>query len=64
VLASFRMTLEAERGREITYVEEGGENPFLVYEREGQRCPRCRRGRIRRLVQAGRSTYFCPSCQG
>jgi formamidopyrimidine-DNA glycosylase len=64
VLASFHMTLDAEQGPDITYVEEGGENPFLVYDREGERCPRCRRGRIRRIVQAGRSTYLCPRCQG
>ena len=37
---------------------------FLVYEREGEPCPRrgCG-GTIRRLTQAGRSTYFCPTCQ-
>ncbi len=63
VLASFRMTLEAEKGPEITYVEEGGANPFLVYGREGERCPRCRRADLRRVVQAQRSTYFCPRCQ-
>ncbi len=63
ILASFRLTLDAEAGPEITYVEEGGENPFLVYAREGERCPRCRRARIRRIVQAGRSTFFCPHCQ-
>jgi formamidopyrimidine-DNA glycosylase len=44
-------------------VEEGGENPFLVYAREGERCPRCRRADIRRLVQAQRATYHCPRCQ-
>jgi formamidopyrimidine-DNA glycosylase len=37
---------------------------FRVYEREGKPCPRrgCR-GIIRRITQAGRSTYFCPVCQ-
>jgi formamidopyrimidine-DNA glycosylase len=37
---------------------------FAVYGREGEACPRpgCG-GRIRRIVQAGRSTYFCPRCQ-
>jgi len=42
----------------------GGDNPFLVYDREGERCPRrgCR-GTIRRIVQGGRSTYYCPACQ-
>jgi len=63
VLASFRLTLDAERGPEITYVEEGGENPFLVYAREGEKCPRCRRETIRRIVQAQRSTFHCPRCQ-
>ena len=37
---------------------------FAVYDREGERCPRtgCR-GTIRRIVQSGRSTFYCPSCQ-
>jgi formamidopyrimidine-DNA glycosylase len=63
ILASFHLTLDAEKGPDITYVEEGGANPFLVYAREGERCPRCRREKIRRVVQAGRSTFFCPRCQ-
>jgi formamidopyrimidine-DNA glycosylase len=38
---------------------------FRVYEREGERClrPRCG-GIIRRRTQAGRSTFYCPRCQG
>jgi formamidopyrimidine-DNA glycosylase len=37
---------------------------FRVYDREGQRCVRrgCP-GIIKRIVQAGRSTFFCPVCQ-
>jgi formamidopyrimidine-DNA glycosylase len=37
---------------------------FAVYDREGQPCPTkdCR-GKIKRIVQSGRSTYYCPSCQ-
>jgi len=37
---------------------------FAVYDREGKRCPRrgCG-GTIRRIVQTGRSTFFCPVCQ-
>ena len=37
---------------------------FAVYDREGEPCPRtgCR-GTIRRIVQSGRSTFYCPSCQ-
>ncbi len=33
-----------------------------VYDREGSPCRRCGTP-IERIVQAGRSTYFCPSCQ-
>jgi len=37
---------------------------FAVYDREGRRCPRrgCG-GTIKRIVQGGRSTFFCPVCQ-
>jgi formamidopyrimidine-DNA glycosylase len=35
---------------------------FQVYDREGERCPKCK-GRIKRIVQTGRSTFYCPSCQ-
>lgn len=48
---------------DIRYVEESGTpNPFLVYGRAGERCPRCKRATIQRLVQAGRSTFWCPAC--
>ncbi len=33
-----------------------------VYDRSGEECVRCG-GRIRRVVLAGRSTYYCPGCQ-
>ncbi len=33
-----------------------------VYGRAGLPCPRCARP-VRRVVQAGRSTYYCPGCQ-
>jgi formamidopyrimidine-DNA glycosylase len=35
---------------------------FQVYDREGQPCPNCK-GKIKRIVQVGRSTFYCPSCQ-
>jgi formamidopyrimidine-DNA glycosylase len=35
---------------------------FRVYDREGQPCPGCK-GKIKRIVQTGRSTFYCPSCQ-
>ena len=44
----------------------GGEGYFRVqldvYDREGQDCRRCP-GTIRRIVQAGRATFYCPRCQ-
>jgi formamidopyrimidine-DNA glycosylase len=37
---------------------------FRVYDREGKPCPtRGCRGTIKRIVQTGRSTFFCPVCQ-
>jgi formamidopyrimidine-DNA glycosylase len=40
------------------------QHAFRVYDREGDPCetPGCR-GTIQRLVQSGRSTFFCPVCQ-
>jgi formamidopyrimidine-DNA glycosylase len=35
---------------------------WLVYDREREPCPVCG-SRIRRIVQSGRSTYYCPRCQ-
>ena len=34
-----------------------------VYQRAGELCLECRRARIVRIVQAQRSTFFCPACQ-
>jgi formamidopyrimidine-DNA glycosylase len=40
------------------------QHSFRVYDREGQPCvtPGCG-GTVRRIVQTGRSTFFCPVCQ-
>lgn len=35
---------------------------LAVYGREGEPCPRCG-GAVRRLVQANRSSFYCPRCQ-
>lgn len=53
---------ELENIAEITYVNEGGSNPFLVYGRAGEPCPRCGTS-LRRETLRGRGTYFCPHCQ-
>ena len=36
---------------------------FAVYDREGQACARDDGGVIKRVVQGGRSTWYCPRCQ-
>ena len=40
------------------------QHEFCVYDRAGEPCPRpgCS-GTIKRIVQTGRSTFFCPVCQ-
>ncbi len=38
------------------------EERLQVYDRAGQPCPRCGQS-IKRIVQAGRSTFYCPACQ-
>lgn len=40
------------------------QHSFRVYDREGEPCPTkdCK-GVIKRIVQSGRSTFFCPICQ-
>lgn len=55
--------LDTQEGDEISYVEEpGAENPFRIYGRAGEKCPRC--GTIvRSFTQGGRTTHYCPTCQ-
>jgi len=55
------------------YVQSSGElgyfqHSWAVYDREGERCPDCRcdpaeGGGVRRILQGGRSTYYCPVLQ-
>jgi formamidopyrimidine-DNA glycosylase len=51
-----------EAGQEIHYVSSGGDNPFSVYGRAGAPCPRTGQP-IERVVQGGRSTFWCPAAQ-
>jgi formamidopyrimidine-DNA glycosylase len=66
IQASLRQTLREEHpgpGEDIAYVEEpGSANPFKVYGHAGEPCPRCGT-KIKRSVQAQRSTFYCPHCQ-
>jgi len=62
--ASLRFTIAQQGdGDAIAYVEEAGApNPFRVYGRAGEPCPRCET-RLARIVQGGRGTALCPRCQ-
>ncbi|UYN99003.1 MAG: bifunctional DNA-formamidopyrimidine glycosylase/DNA-(apurinic or apyrimidinic site) lyase [Devosia sp.] len=52
--------------RDFRSVEGAGyfQHNFAVYDREGDPCPTpgCK-GVVKRIVQSGRSTFFCPVCQ-
>jgi formamidopyrimidine-DNA glycosylase len=56
------------RGSSISdYVDSNGKRgefqlKHRVYQRDGEPCFRCN-AKIRRLIVAGRSSHFCPSCQ-
>ena len=41
----------------------GYQQLHAAYRRAGQRCLRCGKGGIVRIVQSGRSSFFCPACQ-
>ncbi|MCE9608116.1 MAG: formamidopyrimidine-DNA glycosylase [Planctomycetia bacterium] len=45
--------------------KEGGyQNHHRVYDKEGIACVLCLKTPVRRIVQAQRATFFCPTCQG
>lgn len=64
-----RRTLSEARGADIRYVSDGdggranARARFSVYLHQGETCPGCRAGRIRRVSLGGRSSFFCPRCQ-
>ena len=71
LLDAIRAALEggiARRGTTLRdYVDADGQRgdnaaALLVYGREGLPCPRCGTA-VRRRVDAGRATFFCPKCQ-
>jgi len=47
---------------EGSYYDGGFNGRWRVYDRAGEPCSNCG-AKIRRIVQAKRSTYFCPRCQ-
>lgn len=62
LVEAIKMVLSPRKRRPGRYTETRGVERFAVYDREGKECRRGD-GIIQRIVQAGRSTYFCPGCQ-
>lgn len=67
ILGALRDSLAAGGSSFNDYVDAiGNEGQFMmevaVFQREGQACPRCG-ATIRRIVQSGRSTFYCAKCQ-
>jgi formamidopyrimidine-DNA glycosylase len=62
LVEAIRLVLSPRRRRPGRYTDSSGRDRFMVYDKEGKACTRCG-GTIERIVQAGRSTYFCPKCQ-
>lgn len=61
-IAAGGTTAGDESYRQADASEGNYQNKLRVYQREGQECPRCD-GKIKRIKQGGRSTFFCPKCQ-
>lgn len=59
---AIRLVLSPKKRLPGRYTDKRGADRFAVYDREGKECRRGD-GTIKRITQAGRSTYFCPSCQ-
>lgn len=67
ILGALRDSLAAGGSSFNDYVDAiGTEGSFMlqvaVFQREGEPCPRCGAA-VRRIVQSGRSTFYCAKCQ-
>jgi formamidopyrimidine-DNA glycosylase len=52
-----------ERAARVAYVNDaGGANPYRIYDRRGEACPRCKTP-LTKIVLGGRGTTFCSRCQ-
>ena len=59
LLKAIRRVIDRATGARYT---DSSVSRLAVYDRERKPCRRCRTP-IERIVQAGRSTYYCPKCQ-
>jgi formamidopyrimidine-DNA glycosylase len=63
LLTQLRWTIAEEGDGEMRYLSEGGRsNPFSVYGRAGESCPRCK-GDVVSMKHSGRTSFWCDSCQ-
>jgi formamidopyrimidine-DNA glycosylase len=67
IKAVLREAIEAGGSTLRDYARADGElgyfqHRFSVYDREGEPCLKCGT-KIKRIVQSGRSTFYCPKCQ-
>jgi formamidopyrimidine-DNA glycosylase len=69
IKATLADAIEAGGSSARDYVQASGElgwfqHQWRVYDREGQPCPGCDCGKsVKRIVQSGRSTFYCPKRQ-
>lgn len=56
-------TLSDRTYRNVLNQDGGYQNHHRVYQKDGEPCASCRRSLIRKIVQAQRSTFYCPACQ-
>jgi formamidopyrimidine-DNA glycosylase len=68
IQAVLREAIEAGGSSLRDYARADGElgyfqHRFSVYDREGEPCPNRCGSVVKRIVQSGRSTFYCPKCQ-
>src|SRR3989344_1189728 len=68
LLEVLKMGIKYGGSSENAYVNALGEkgtmqDHFMVYGKAGKPCPKSCGGAVRRITQASRGTFFCPSCQ-
>ncbi len=62
LVVAIREVLSGKNRPPGRYTDKKNRHRFGVYDRLGEKCLVCGTA-IKRIVQAGRSTYYCPKCQ-
>lgn len=68
ILSLFERAIAAGGTTANNYLDANGDagtysNFLNVYGRTGEACSRCKKGKVLRIVLAGRSTHYCKNCQ-